>query len=368
MRTLILSVLVAALLVPLAFGDTEADRKTYTQRSKSLEKDDLTGRFELGLWCEKAGLDVEARAEFERVVALSPGHEGARRALGYEKFKDRWLSHGEAMREKGLVLHEGSWLLPEQVRRILLPATEREKVKADQARVRKYLKAMLKDGPKAERMAMKAMESVADENKVEPLAYALRYPSESVRLFAAKELGRIGDRRAIRPLVYRSLMDTSESVREASVTAVKAFADPNRLAPYVKALASENQNLRMNSARAIGDLGDIIGIEYLVYKLRYGGGGIGRNSLYIANQLSFIQDFDVEVAQTAFIADPMVGIIQEGATLDVKVNSLTGTGWLIERRVIRNALAKLSGVDLGDDALAWAKWWSENKSELVKNG
>ncbi|MCA9317932.1 MAG: hypothetical protein KDB73_20775, partial [Planctomycetes bacterium] len=31
-----------------------------------------------------------------------------------------------------------------------------------------------------------------------------------------------------------------------------------------------------------------------------------------------IQDFDVEVAQTSFIADPIVGIIQDGLTLDVR--------------------------------------------------
>jgi general secretion pathway protein D len=43
-----------------------------------------------------------------------------------------------------------------------------------------------------------------------------------------------------------------------------------------------------------------------------------RANITLINQLSFIQDFDVEVAQTAFIADPIVGIIQDGLTLDVR--------------------------------------------------
>ncbi len=43
-----------------------------------------------------------------------------------------------------------------------------------------------------------------------------------------------------------------------------------------------------------------------------------RANITLVNQLSFIQDFDVEVAQTAFIADPIVGIIQDGLTLDVR--------------------------------------------------
>jgi type II secretory pathway component GspD/PulD (secretin) len=43
-----------------------------------------------------------------------------------------------------------------------------------------------------------------------------------------------------------------------------------------------------------------------------------RANITLVNQLSFVQDFDVEVAQTAFIADPIVSIIQDGLTLDVR--------------------------------------------------
>ncbi|MEQ8765853.1 MAG: hypothetical protein RL885_18180 [Planctomycetota bacterium] len=36
------------------------------------------------------------------------------------------------------------------------------------------------------------------------------------------------------------------------------------------------------------------------------------------NQVSYIQDFDVEVAQTSFIADPQIGVIPDGIVLDVR--------------------------------------------------
>jgi type II secretory pathway component GspD/PulD (secretin) len=42
-----------------------------------------------------------------------------------------------------------------------------------------------------------------------------------------------------------------------------------------------------------------------------------RANITLIDQVSFIQDFDVEVAQTAFIADPIVGVIQDGVVLDV---------------------------------------------------
>ena len=95
------------------------------------------------------------------------------------------------------------------------------------------------------------------------------------------------------------------------------------------------------------------------------GGGAQRAHIYLATQLSFVQDFDVEVAQTAFIADPIVGILQEGQVLDVRVLATERKADIVERRVLRSSLRNLSGVDMGDDAEAWAKWWSKNKDRLL---
>ncbi len=38
----------------------------------------------------------------------------------------------------------------------------------------------------------------------------------------------------------------------------------------------------------------------------------------VINEVSFLQDFDVDVANTAFIANPEIGILQEGVVLDVR--------------------------------------------------
>ena len=51
-------------------------------------------------------------------------------------------------------------------------------------------------------------------------------------------------------------------------------------------------------AEAMGRIGDVRGVSYLVYAIEAHGGG-PRAHIYTANQLTFIQDFDVEVAQSA---------------------------------------------------------------------
>src|SRR5262249_22631113 len=43
-----------------------------------------------------------------------------------------------------------------------------------------------------------------------------------------------------------------------------------------------------------------------------------RAYLTVVNQTSYIADFDVEVAQAAFIADPQINVIPDGVVLDVR--------------------------------------------------
>ena len=43
-----------------------------------------------------------------------------------------------------------------------------------------------------------------------------------------------------------------------------------------------------------------------------------RSNITIVNQVTYVKDYDVEVAQTAYIADPLVDIVQDGLVLDVR--------------------------------------------------
>jgi type II secretory pathway component GspD/PulD (secretin) len=44
----------------------------------------------------------------------------------------------------------------------------------------------------------------------------------------------------------------------------------------------------------------------------------GRANLTFLNQVAYVKDFDVEIAQAASIADPIVDIVEEGIILDVR--------------------------------------------------
>ncbi len=109
-------------------------------------------------------------------------------------------------------------------------------------------------------------------------------------------------------------------------------------------------------------MGDVDAAAYLVVRWEKRSGNFTRVYFAQARQISFIQDFDVEVASTSFIADPIVGVLQEGVVQDVRVLATEVVGTAVERvetAAYRQALTTLSGEDHGDDVKAWRAWCDE---------
>jgi hypothetical protein len=341
---------------PAACGDVAG----YAERS--LAATTAKDRYALGLWCKEKGLQPEARAQFRAAIKLDPELAAAREELGERLVAGRWVPAEESLRAKGLVPFEGEWLLPEEKATRTAPKEERERLAAEEQRARKLLETMAAGDERAARMAKEALKSVPDAALVGPLAFGLRAANVDVRTFAASEIGRIGDRRGMRALVFRALVDPSTEVRAACVAAARKFNDPELLAPFAEAfLNSPSASTRAAAAEAIGGVGDVRGVQLLVQAIEGHGGG-PRSHIYFATQQSFIQDFDVEVAQTAFIADPMVGVLQEGAVLDVKVVSNEWYSTRVERQAIYGSLRGLTGQTLPDEVAAWSKWHREQAS------
>ena len=81
--------------------------------------------FALGEWCEAHKLRRRGEKHFKKAVELDPDHAGARRKLGFVRYKDEWLTPAERdarqkadfeaeMKAKGLVRHGEQWVTPEE--------------------------------------------------------------------------------------------------------------------------------------------------------------------------------------------------------------------------------------------------------------
>lgn len=100
---------------------------------------------------------------------------------------------------------------------------------------------------------------------VEPLIIALEDEDELVRRGAALTLGRIGDKRAVEPLI-EATGDKSWDVRWDASRALDMIGKP-AVEPLITALGDENKWVRENAARTLGRIGDKRAVEPLITAL-----------------------------------------------------------------------------------------------------
>ena len=79
-------------------------------------------------------------------------------------------------------------------------------------------------------------------------------PVRSVRLHAAEALGKIGDERAVEPLI-EALNDEDASVRRGAAVALGRLGAERAVEPLIEALNDEEGHVRRGAAVALGRLG-----------------------------------------------------------------------------------------------------------------
>lgn len=215
--------------------------------------------------------------------------------------------------------------------------------------------------PARVKRARRLMAIMDDAHKLRPLAIALNCKPASLRRYAAAELARLGDEQAVPALLKSALHDGNASVRLASVKALRQLDCPSTVVPLGRALQSRSSTLRQRAAEALGELGDALAWPYLIQRWQGRSGDFTQVYFTQVRQVSYIQDFDVEVASTSFIADPIVGVLQPGLVHSVKIVATEQ----IETTWYRASLMKLAGKDLGRKVGAWQAHWDAHKKGLL---
>ena len=195
------------------------------------------------------------------------------------------------------------------------------------------------------------------------------------RTFAMLAQGRHFQGEDPRGLLLHAVWDPSEAARAEASRAIAEIGSAEVGAPLVRALSSETPELRLRAAEALGHTRDDVFVPALVDRLytlaslpQGGGGGFRppHANIFVGTQTAYVQDFDVEVAQFAAIADPVINTLLEGAVLDVGVIGVSRVTVRQERRVIIRSLRDITGADIGSGSKDWAKWWESDAASRYR--
>jgi len=305
--------------------DVSRLRALYAEQAEDVVPGFTAGRVALARWCMEQGLLSGAKEQIEAVVRVDPDSRSANALIG--EIAAAWR----------LDTAEGG-AKPRDRRRFVKDLFSRHAAKDLTTAMIAWHKAQALDPAETLRPALKG----------------LKHKSAGVRWLSARILARHRNHpERINPLYKRALVDPAAVVRRAAVRSLKVTNDPVFARLFAKNLGNPKQRLRMTAAEALAELGLEQGVEPLVGALKAlasGGGGV-RAHIAVTTQKAYVKDFDVEIAQAAVIADPIVDIVTEGVVLDVTV-----VGISVERGAYTRALRRLTGEGFGADVKAWEGW------------
>ena len=197
---------------------------------------------------------------------------------------------------------------------------------------------------------------------------ARRAVSAVQRLVALAALSRRGAEGNDIFLYRTALLDIDRGVRGQAMKLAQVHGNSTDAVQYLaRGLLHSHPEVRIRTAKAFENLEDISAVKLLVeagpkagmLPQAAGGGPRGvRSYMAITNQQAYIRDFDVQIAQAAVIADPVVGVVSSGVVLDVTVAAVV-THRIHIVKAYRSALRALVGSDPGADPKRWENWLAE---------
>jgi hypothetical protein len=342
-------------------------------RRAEVKDGDAKGLFALALWCQRQGMVAEAKDLAAKVIALDAENAGARSMLGEEKVcppcgpcpeGSGWKKGDDLLAAKGFTARGGKWVLKEEAEALDRRAAAEREATAEEKRAAKLLESLGDRTPAVRAYAVEALASVDPALRRRLYLVGARHRNDAVRAASAAGLAAKGDEGVVRTLLQLAVKDSSADVRAAAAGALRTVAIPEIGNPLVRCLDAGNESVRMNAAAALGvfyeggGAGGRVAVETLVRRVQWVAGPSNRANIQVMNQVSYIGDYDVEIAQLSQIGDPIVMQLREGVILDVKVFGAVGNDVEIERRAYVQALGNITGKTFGSDVKAWVSWWN----------
>jgi len=118
----------------------------YADKRSRIDDGKADDHYRLAMWCRRNGLKKHGKAHLDRALELDPDHANTRATLGHVKFKEVWLSRGDAlnarMAERGFVRYQGRWFTEAGLLAYLDARREEQKIEAEADRRRAEREAL----------------------------------------------------------------------------------------------------------------------------------------------------------------------------------------------------------------------------------
>ena len=92
--------------------------REFEERREGVDRYDVEGWYELGVWCQEQELYTHAIDCFHEVLRLDPDHGDARFELGYRRLDGGWVTEQEYYEARGYERWQGRWVTAEDYEKL----------------------------------------------------------------------------------------------------------------------------------------------------------------------------------------------------------------------------------------------------------
>jgi hypothetical protein len=343
----------------------------YESRLRQLD-DTVQAHWDMAVWCRSKGLTAQREIHLQRVIDLDSDHEQAHLALGHTWKDGGWVDMDEYMAARGYVKHKGKYVTHQELELLEKTAAELKREQEWYPKVRLWTGWLTsRDGDRAQQ-ALAALRAVQDDDSSPSvLRFLGEHAARDVRLLGVEVLTRSGGKKAAQALARLALREADNEVRYTALEGIAPEHFDSVQALFIRELRNDVNAVVCRAGQALQRLGDERAIAPLIeslitshkYEVRVPGsaspaysfttsGGFGSPGVALPPEIE---------------AGLRTGQFPNGVIV-LNPPTMRQTKTVIVRQDHQNAevlaaLQRLTNENYGYDERLWRLWWASKKAE-----
>jgi len=334
--------------------------------------DTLEAQWELSEWCRQKGLSKQRETHLLKVVEHDPHHEKAQVALGRVWNEGAWVDRDELMASQGYIKYKGRYITTQELDVIQKTSAELEQEREWFQKIKLWHGWLIGSHDERRQQGSVALQTINDPHAAPALIRFLCGDNRrELRMLGATILSKLTGAKAVAGLVKLTLFDNDAEVRYIALNAITPenfeYAQPI----FIKELRSEYNAVLSRAAAALGRVGDERAIAPLIDALvtthRY---NVPSSELPGQNY-SYRTDGSFGTGSTLppeVEAAMRTGQLPQGAIVLDGTKSPNAPRKMVLVKVdhwnpdVLSALQKITKRDFGYDERTWHLWWAAEKT------
>lgn len=247
----------------LRIDPEEDDLSEYLKQRDKVEQT-ADAQFELGEWCDQAGLTGPAQGHYQRAIELDAEHEPAHKKLGHVYHNGRWMTYDDRRKAQGLLQHKGRWVSPDEKEALEAKTAYSAEQESWSRQLKLLRKKLYSSDPQQVQQAELQLAGIREPAAVAPLLKVFGSDAEPVRIRLARTIAAIPGDDTTEALVRMILAEPTLTVREVILNELSTIKDPEIIPRLIRALGGKNPVVVGRAAWALAQLGATQAVPKLI--------------------------------------------------------------------------------------------------------